>query len=182
MKKLTIDDIDPLYRDQVKTQEYAKKGAIDGVEIINLPHFADDSGTFIEVTRLTDGKHDWLHGVEARQASYSEMLPGAVKGLHLHYSQDDVWFIPPSSRMLIGLLDTRVDSETKGESMRFVLGAGQAKLLKIPRGVAHGLKNIDIKIGFVFYFVSQQFDKANPDEQRLPWDLLGADFWDIAKG
>lgn len=182
MKKLQNEDIDQPYRDQLKTQEYTKKASIDGVELVDLPHFSDDSGNFVEVARLTDGQHDWLHGIEARQVSYSEMLPGAIKAFHLHLAQDDVWFVPPSSRMLVGLMDARVDSLTKGQSMRFLLGADQAKLVKIPRGVAHGLKNIDSQTGFVFYFVSAQFDKANPDEQRLPWDLLGADFWEMTKG
>lgn len=182
MKELNRDSIDAEYREKLTTQDYAPKDKIEGVEFVDLPHFVDDGGSFIEVARLTDGQHDWLHGVEARQVSYSEMSPGVVKGFHLHLKQDDVWFIPPSSRMLVVLHDTRESSASKGKTMRLVLGAGKAKLVKIPKGVAHGLKNIDDETGFVFYFVSQQFDKADPDEHRLPWDVLGAEIWDIIKG
>lgn len=182
MKALSLHDISEKYRDKVSTQEYAPKTVIEGVELVDLPHFVDDGGTFIEVARLTDGQHDWVHGVEARQVSFSEMLPGVIKGFHLHYKQDDVWFVPPSSRMLIGLHDSRAGSKTEGQTMRFIMGAGKAKIVRIPAGVAHGIRNIDEKTGFVFYFVSQQFDKESPDEHRLPWDVLGADFWEVTKG
>jgi dTDP-4-dehydrorhamnose 3,5-epimerase len=182
MEPLLPEDIATDYRERVETQTYAEKQKIEGVEIIDIPHFVDDGGTFIEVARLSEGIHDWIHNVPVAQVSFSEMQPEVIKAFHLHYKQEDVWFVPPSSRMLVGLHDVREDSSTKGNTLRFILGAGKAKLVKIPRGVAHGLRNIDNNRGYVFYFVSQQFDKDDPDERRLPWDMLGADFWDIAKG
>ncbi len=180
--RLQPESIANKYRDQVTTQEYTAKTTIEGVHFIDVPHFTDDGGTFIEVARLTDGLHDWAHGISARQISFSEMLPGVIKGFHLHYNQEDVWFVPPSSRMLVGLHDARKGSPTEEATMRFVMGGGKAKLVVIPRGVAHGLRNIDDKSGFVFYLVSQQFDKDDPDERRLPWDLLGEEFWEVTKG
>ena len=110
------------------------------------------------------------------------MQPGVIKAFHLHYGQEDVWFIPPSSRMLVILHDARQGMETEGVTMRLVLGAGKAKALRIPRGVAHGVRNIDHNSGFIFYLVSQQFNKDNPDEHRLPWDFLGGDIWEVTKG
>lgn len=175
-------DIAAQYKSRITTQDYAPKERIDGVEFVDIPHFVDDGGTFIEVARLTDGEHDWLPGVTLRQVSYAEMLPGATKGFHLHYKQDDVWFIPPSCRMLVVLKDIRQNSPTFDLTMRFVVGGGKAKLFRIPAGIAHGVRNIDAKTGMIFYFVSQQFDKENPDEQRLPWDLFGESVWEITKG
>lgn len=182
MRPLTPDDIATSYRDKVTTQDYTPKPKIEGVEFVDLPHFTDDGGTFIEVARLTNGEHDWVHGVEARQVSFSEMLPGVIKGFHLHFKQDDVWFIPPSSRMLVVLHDSRDASPTKGATMRFVMGGGKAKIFRIPAGVAHGVRNIDEKTGYIFYFVSQQFDIKDPDEKRLPWDVLGEEIWEVTKG
>lgn len=176
------DDINQTYKDKLSTQQYGEKETIDGVELVALPHFTDDGGAFIEVARLTEGKLDWIPDAAVAQVSYSEMLPGVVKAFHLHLAQEDVWFVPPSSRMLVGLLDARAASPTSGQTMRLVLGAGKAQLIRIPVGVAHGVKNLDRKTGFVFYFVSQQFDKDQPDEQRLPWDTLGAEFWETTKG
>jgi dTDP-4-dehydrorhamnose 3,5-epimerase len=117
-----------------------------------------------------------------RQSSYSEVLPGAIKAWHLHDVQDDLWFVPPSQRLLAGLLDVREHSGTYKQSMRVVLGGGAAKLLYIPSGVAHGAANPWKAAAGIIYFVSSQFDAANPDELRLPWDLIGREFWQIQQG
>jgi dTDP-4-dehydrorhamnose 3,5-epimerase len=66
--------------------------------------------------------------------------------------------------------------------MRFVLGAGRARLLYTPRGVAHGCANIWNTPSTIIYFVNQQFNLEAPDERRLPYDLLGEDFWEITPG
>ena len=101
---------------------------------------------------------------------------------HLHYNQEDVWFIMPYDRLLIGLFDARKDSPTYNQTMRFVMGAGRAQALYIPRGVAHGLANVWQQPANMIYFVNQCFDAKDPDERRLPWDILGEDFWEIKKG
>jgi dTDP-4-dehydrorhamnose 3,5-epimerase len=180
-KPLSPEEIASEFRDKVTTQDYSPKPKIDGVEMIDLPHFVDDGGTFIEIARLTGGEQDWFHGTKAAQLSFSQMLPGVTKAFHMHYNQDEVWFIPPSSRMLIGLVDVRADSPTKGNQMRFVMGGGKAKAFRIPRGVAHGVRNIGDEAGSIIYMVSQQFSMDAPDERRLPWDLAGADFWEVSK-
>jgi len=61
--------------------------------------------------------------------------------------------------------------------MKITLGSGQSSLLFVPAGVAHGMVNITGAPVDLFYFVSEKFDPQNPDERRLPWDSLGADFW-----
>ena len=66
--------------------------------------------------------------------------------------------------------------------MRFVLGAGRARLLYIPRGVGHGCANLGTEPATVLYYVNQQFDLQDPDERRLPWDIAGADFWRMTPG
>ena len=109
-------------------------------------------------------------------------MPGAIKAFHLHYRQDDIWFVPPHDRMLVGLLDTRKASPTAGIHQRIVLGAGRAQLLFIPRGVAHGVTNQAASPGSIFYFVNRQFDPSDPDERRLPHDILGAQFWAMTPG
>lgn len=179
---LSLGDIHPNYQKKITQQDYSPKDKIDGVEFVDLPHFIDDGGTFIEVARLTEGIHDWVPGTGVEQVSFSEMLPGVTKAFHIHFNQEDVWFVPPSSRMLIGLHDAREHSPSAGVTMRFILGGGKAKLLRIPRGVAHGVRNIDDKSGYIFYFVSQKFSPKDTDERRLPWDLLGEDFWEVTKG
>jgi dTDP-4-dehydrorhamnose 3,5-epimerase len=171
------------YRTTVSTQSYNAQTRIDGVTVIDLPLFGDEGGDFCEVARIAqDGNLVGCPGFRPEQVSYSYLEPGAVKAWHLHRRQEDFWFVPPHDRMLVGLLDTREGSPTYQMSMRFVLGAGKAKLLLIPRGVAHGMANLSGRPASVFYFANNVFSADNPDEHRLPHDLLGDEFWSIIPG
>jgi dTDP-4-dehydrorhamnose 3,5-epimerase len=68
--------------------------------------------------------------------------------------------------------------------MRLILGDGSSRLVRIPPGVAHGVRNLGGGVGRIIYFVDVQFnpDPAACDEGRLPWDYAGADVWDVARG
>ena len=180
---LTPENLGTEFQSAVFTQSYAKKPAIEGVRIIDLRMMVDDGGSFAELVRFDEqGNLEAIPEFKPRQSSYSLVLPGAVKAFHLHYNQEDVWFIPPTDRLVIGLIDARKDSPTYNNSMRFVLGAGKAQLLYIPRGVGHGGANLGTEPATILYFVNQQFNLENPDEHRLPWDMLGKDFWQISQG
>ena len=183
LKPLDKDAIGTEYKQDISVQEYTRKPAIEGVQIIDLKLFVDDGGCLAEIVRLDDqGNLELLPEFKVKQSTFSQMLPGTIKAFHLHYNQEDCWFIMPHDRVLVGLFDARKDSPTYNNTMRFVLGAGRAQLLYIPRGVAHGLANLWQKPSSMIYFVNQLFDPAEPDERRLPWDTLGADFWEIKKG
>ena len=167
-----------------KLQDYTAAPKIDGVEIATLKRFNDDGGFFIELSRLTKGVMAEFKGFDARQINYSEMDPKVIKAFHLHRNQTDVWFVPPADKMLVVLKDVRQNSPTESTVMRLVMGDGNARLLRIPPGVAHGVKNIGQSVGHIIYLVDHQF---NPDpkqcqEGRLPWDFCGAEIWDIQKG
>lgn len=171
------------YREQLSTQDYTSSGIIDGVEFLQLRQLVDDGGDFMELLRLNaQGELVAKPGMHVTQINYSHVLPGAIKAFHLHFNQEDVWFVPPGDRLLIGLLDTRADSPTYQQRMRLVLGAGQLRMVYIPRGVAHGAANPWQQSMQMIYFVNQQFSLEDPDERRLPWDSCGAEFWDITKG
>lgn len=171
------------YAARVTVQEYRPRQQIAGVQTLDLPLFTDDGGSFNELVRLhDDGRVEGLPAFRVAQSSYSEVAPGAIKAWHLHRRQNDLWFVPPSQRLLVGLLDVRDGSETSGVSMRLVLGGGRAQLLFIPAGVAHGAANTGTVTAAILYFTSATFDPQNPDELRLPWDLLGEGFWRIQPG
>jgi dTDP-4-dehydrorhamnose 3,5-epimerase len=180
--KITLEDIGEEFRKSITTQDYSKKTVIDGVRLIELKQFIDESGSFNEITRLDKGILQEFPDFELKQVSYSLMEPGAVKAFHLHLNQEDIWFVPPGDKLLVGLFDVRQGSPTYKVSQRLALGVGKASLLYIPRGVAHGAANLSKKQAQIFYFVSKQFDAENPDEKRLPWDFLGKEFWEREKG
>ena len=58
------------------------------------------------------------------------------------------------------LLDVRADSPSKNVQRRLVLGDGASRLVRIPPGVAHGVKNLGQSRGRIIYFVDTQFSPA----------------------
>jgi dTDP-4-dehydrorhamnose 3,5-epimerase len=176
-------ELDSSTQSIIQRQDYSSKSKIRDLERKNLKRFLDDGGEFSELGRINEkGFLEDYPQFEIKQVNYSLLYPGTIKAWHLHRNQEDLWFIPPTSRFLVGLLDCRADSDTNGVSMRFVMGDGHAELLYIPRGVAHGLRNIHNVPGAIFYFVNQIFTPTDTDELRLPWDHLGAIFWEKTPG
>lgn len=165
-------------------QDYAGAPRIDGVEIVELRRFNDDGGAITELGRLVQGGHGQLDGFEVKQVNYSEVEPDAVKAYHMHHHQTDVWYVPPHDKLLLVLHDCRKGSPSEGVTMRFVLGDGNNRLVRIPPGVAHGTKNLAREMGRIIYFVDLPFSvtPGECDEGRLPWDYLGAEIWDVIKG
>lgn len=174
------------------TQEYLREPLL-GVELINLERHVDDSGSFTELGRFT-GVRALTFTLEPRpgwnpfrlaQINYSEVEPGGIKALHLHRRQTDLWFVPASDKMLVVLYDCREDGTVNGAHRvrRLVLGDGRSALLRIPPGVAHGCKNLRPTLGHLIYLVDQIFDPYPDrcDEHRLPWDILGADIWEVRR-
>lgn len=167
-----------------QVQAYGSAARIAGVEIVDLKRHADDGGSMTELARLLDGHPEAFADFTLRQINYSEVEAGAIKAFHLHTRQTDIWYIPPSDRMLVVLLDARERSATEGVRMRLTLGNGSSRLLRIPPGVAHGVRNLSPTTGRIIYFVDVPFssDPSVCDEGRLPWDFAGEDVWDITRG
>ncbi len=174
----------PAAKRAFQTQSYGPTPSIDGVELVELRRFADDGGSLTELARLADGRAQGLAGFTLRQINYSELEPGAIKAFHLHARQTDVWYVPPTDRMLLVLIDVRQGSTTEGTRMRLTLGAGASRLVRIPPGVAHGVRNLAPAAGRIVYFSDVHFspEPATSDEGRLPWDYAGTDVWDVTRG
>ena len=167
-----------------RVQSYGGRPSIDGVQIVELTRHVDDGGSMTELTRLDAAHPQAFPDFTIRQINYSEVEPGAIKAFHLHARQTDVWYVPPSDRILTVLVDVRESSRTDGVAQRLVLGAGASRLIRIPPGVAHGMRNIGTAPARLIYFVDLHFtaDPATCDEGRLPWDYLGAEVWEIMRG
>ena len=182
-ERLSPSAIHPDYANVLTTQSYAPRTNIEGVKIIELRTFQDDGGAFAEIIRLDEnGRLVAIPDFQVLQSSWSVVQPGAIKAFHIHYNQDDVWFVPPTERLLVGLVDARAESPTLNAQMRLLLGGGVARLLFIPRGVAHGCANVGNTTSQLVYFVNQHFDATAPDEHRLPFDIVGKDFWEMTPG
>jgi len=167
----------------ISRQEYGERKLIEGVKIIAIEKdFVGQNGRLTEIVRLDeDGKVLGLPELKVRQTNYVEVVPGARKAWHLHEKQDEAWFVHPKGRLIVGLLDMRKDSDTKGDKMRLILGGGKAHLVFIPKGVAHGCSNPYQETATLNYFVDQHFDGS--DEYRKEFDFkVGKDFWEIQAG
>jgi len=172
--------INPIFESEITTQSYKTKEIIEDVKLIDLPLYNDDCGGFTEIVRLNENNTVInLEQFQAKQLSWSIVYPGVIKAFHLHYTQDDLWFVPPTESLLIGLFDCR---ENKSGKMRFVMGAGKAQILYIPKGVAHGYTNHTNEKQSIIYLTSQHYNREEPDERRISWDILGKEFWEIQKG
>ena len=181
MSNLTKDDLIREVRDKVTTQDYTKKEFIDGVRLIELKTIVGEQGDFGEVARFDNGELEGIPGFEIAQINRTTLNPDAIKAFHLHFKQDEIWYLIPSDHLLVGLWDVRENSKTSNKNMKVVLGGGKSCLLFIPRGVAHGCMSTINKPVELFYLVSEKFDMKDPDEKRLPWDSLGSDFWQLEK-
>lgn len=171
-------------RQRFGVQDYSPRPAIEGLEIVELRRFHDDGGAMTELGRLDAGMHQGVAGFEVRQVNFSVVEPGAIKAFHLHHRQTDVWFVPPSDKMLLVVGDVRSGSPTEGVVQRIVLGDTTSRLVRIPPGVAHGCKNLrPASPGTIVYFVDVQFSVGEDcDEGRLPWDFFGAEVWEVERG
>ena len=179
-----MTDFNPSARDNYSVQDYSPREVIEGVELIELRRFNDDGGSMTELGRLDGGMHQGVEGFEAKQMNYSVLEPNAIKAFHLHTRQTDVWYVPPSDKILLVLADVREGSKTEGQVMRIVLGDGNSRLVRIPPGVAHGCKNLrPVGPGAIIYFVDVQFSVGEEcDEGRLPWDHFGTEVWEVERG
>ena len=178
-----MPEFSPNARQSYAVQDYSGQASIAGVEIIPLRRFNDDGGSMTELGRLDGGLHQGVPAFDVRQVNYSVMEPLAIKAFHLHKRQTDVWFVPPSDKLLLVLGDVRAGSETEGEVRRIVLGDGNSALIRIPPGVAHGAKNLrPATPSTIIYFVDVQFSADDEcDEGRLPWDHFGAEVWEVER-
>lgn len=183
LNKLKKATIDIRFAKKIRQEKYTKQKKIEGVKIISLSQIQTEDGYFLEVLKLSnDSSLKAFPDFRPKQISYSLIDPGSVKAWHIHFQQDDIWFVPPEKRLLVGLYDLRGDSGTKGEVMRLILGGNPCSLLYIPKGVAHGCSNTSNSPIGLLYLTNSHFKRNDPDEYRLPWDFLGDDFWKIKKG
>lgn len=164
-------------------QNYPAPSEIQGVTHIPLKKHRALEGAFMEYLRLGAGQVEGLGPTfEARQISVSWAVPGRINAFHIHPKrpQDEVWCVLEGS-LLVWLVDLREGSPTKGHRRSFLLSGEAPALLYIPSGVAHGYR-AGHQGALLLYAMNDQFNPADPNEGRLPWDFFGADLWADDRG
>lgn len=142
---------------------------IDGIVIKDLVTHHDDRGFFREIIRVTDNFFSEGFG----QWSHSLMFDGVIKAWHFHKIQTDFLYVC-SGVLRVGLCDLRPESVTYKQTMDFLMGDFQTpRILKIPPGIAHGVKTIQGPVNLL-YMMSHTY---NPDDEiRLAYNDPQIDF------
>lgn len=150
--------------------------AIHDVVIKKLVTHADDRGYFREVLRDDDQLL-----TRFGQTAVTKSYPGVIKAFHWHQAQDDLWYFVSGMARVV-LYDRRPASPTHGVTQVIYAGEDNPVLILIPAGLAHGYQVLGPQPAFLFYHVTQSYNPAHPDEQRIPFDdpRIGFD-WSIQK-
>jgi len=130
---------------------------IDGLRRLPLERHADDRGWFGELARASTLPKP------IRQVNVSYSRRGVVRGLHYHErGQDDV-FVCLSGMVRVVVLD-----RTTGETFSEDIGDDNPVAIYVPGVHAHGYEALTDAL--FTYFVTEEYDAADPDEHGVPWD------------
>ena len=134
---------------------------IEGVQVKRLKVIPDERGRLMEILRSDEPIFK-----KFGQLYMTTAYPGVVKGWHYHKVQWD-HFVIVSGMMKVVLYDMRDGSSTKGEVNEFFMGEKNPVLLRIPPGVAHGMKGMEPTGGMLINTPSHPYHYTEPDEFRI---------------
>lgn len=164
-------------------EAYPSAPVIEGVWTHSLRKNRSENGAFMEYLRLDENGVQNLPGsLEPRQISVSWAAPKRINAFHIHVKeiQNEIWCVL-SGQLTVWLVDCRASSATLNVKRKLVLSGEQPTMVHIPSGVAHGYQASD-EGATLIYTMDAQFNLADPNEGRLPWNYFGADLWDEDRG
>ena len=150
---------------------------IEGIVIKPLKVNADERGYLMEMLREDDEIFERFG-----QSYVALNYPGVVRAWHYHRLQTD-HFVVVKGMVKVGLYDAREESPTFDQTQQVFLGERSNSLLKIPVGVMHGYKTIGVEPSLLINFPTRMYNRAEPDEFRVPWDTPTIPFdWSLKNG
>ncbi len=148
---------------------------IEDVVIHRIPPQEDERGEIVEIWNQAwpglDEPVVHVYKVTTR--------PGKTRAWQMHRNQDDRLFVS-RGRLRFGLYDDREGSPTRGMLSVFTLSDHQRAMVRIPRGVWHGVQNVGEGDGVFINLPTNPYRYEDPDKYRLPLknDLIPFDFSD----
>jgi len=141
--------------------------AISNVEPVfcPVPVFADDRGWSL-MNQFTDVL------APTGQVNYSVMYPSVIKAWHRHAKQTDFWLC------LHGHLKVGVYDEHSDRAWSAVIGEKRPGVMVIPPPLWHGCATVGVEPAGLLYYVTRQYDPANPDEDRRDYDSVVGFPWE----
>ena len=129
----------------------------EGVPYIKpLKTFVDDRGW--SLMNLLGGD------LSGGQLNVSSMHPNIIKAWRKHEVQIDCW-IP-----IRGTLKCAVYNPDLNELWHWNIGEKNPAILFIPSGCWHGCATVGNEAATLLYYVTEEYDVENPDEERCSWD------------
>ena len=113
---------------------------------------------------------------ESGQVNVSVQHPGVVKAWHRHERQTDYWCC------IGGHLKAGVYREHDHRAWMIAIGEQCPGVLVIPPPLWHGAAAIGATPATLFYYVTQKYDPARPDELRRSWDSVEGFPWGTRHG
>ncbi|HEY4330710.1 MAG TPA: dTDP-4-dehydrorhamnose 3,5-epimerase family protein [Phycisphaerae bacterium] len=135
----------------------------DGVSFHEVTTQVDDRGTVCELFDLR-----WKWRDEPLVFAYMYTIrPGIIKGWGMHKKHEDRYCILQGEMEVI-LYDERHGSPTRGLVSRIVLSEYRRRLMNIPAGIWHAVRNLGNKDVVAVNFPTMPYDYADPDKYGLP--------------
>ncbi len=149
---------------------------INGLKVLEPRVFEDTRGKFIKTFNDTFFKEHGLD-IEIKESYYSISHKDVLRGMHFQIPPHDHLKLVyvPYGKIIDVVLDIRKSSPTYGESFEVELSGENAKVLIIPKGLAHGFKSLEDNTNVTYM---QTSGYAPESDGGIKFDSFGYD-WDL---
>jgi dTDP-4-dehydrorhamnose 3,5-epimerase len=152
-----------------------RRGAIEGLFVVERPTLGDERGFFRESFRLNELEEVLGQSVRFVQENHSRSRQNVLRGLHAENWEKLVYV--PHGQVFTAVADIRPQSSTFGQVETFTLGEGHWLKIFLPRGLAHGYCVLSDEADYT-YQVTAYYDGSdttavawNDPDLAVPWPV-----------
>lgn len=148
--------------------------SIEGLKILEPRVFEDTRGKFIKTFNQDFFKQNGLD-LELQETYFSISHKDVIRGMHFQtppYDHVKVVYVP-YGKILDVVLDIRKESKTYGEYFSIELTSENAKVLIIPKGLAHGFKSLEDNTNVTYM---QTTGYAPNNDEGIHYNSFGFDW------
>lgn len=111
------------------------------------------------------GDYDIFPRIGKGQINISTTYPGVVRAFHRHLKQYDHWYL------VSGNIEVCLQADDEVESPQLIY-LGPNERVMIEPGMWHGFRVLGNEPATLLYYVTNQYDPENPDEERADWNAF----------
>jgi len=147
---------------------------IEGLQILQATIFEDVRGKFIKTFNDAFFREKGLN-INIEETYFSISHKNVIRGMHFQtppYDHVKIVYVP-YGRILDVVLDIRKNSPTYGKKFSLELSSDNAKVLIIPKGLAHGFKSLQDYTNVTYM---QTTGYAPDNDTGIRYDSFGFDW------